>query len=119
VRVRRSWERGHYRVSDGGYQRALYLMAETLPPFPHRGEPSASCRPSLGGQCWDGAPTLHRWCGQRHQRVAQRLRLTGHRLDLALAVLGFIGVQPLLDVCAAMLQQAIDQTRQLVGGSRN
>jgi hypothetical protein len=50
-----------------------------------------------------------------HQRIAQCLGLLGHDGDLALAVLRFVGIEALLDVSAAVLQQALDQSSQLVG----
>src|SRR5262249_59429521 len=61
---------------------------------------------------WAAVLSLRR---EGHECIPQRLRLLGHRRDLALAVLRFVGVETLLDVSAAVLQQAIDQTRQLVG----
>jgi len=54
-----------------------------------------------------------------HQGISQRLGLLGHRLDLAFVVLGFVVLQALLDVSAAVLQQALDQTSQLVGRGRD
>ena len=54
-----------------------------------------------------------------HKGIPQRLGLLRHCLDLALAVLRFVGVKALLDVRAAVFQQAIDQTRQLVCGGRD
>ena len=50
-----------------------------------------------------------------HQRISQGLGLLGHGGDLALTGLRFVGVEALLDVSAPVLQQALDQTRQLVG----
>jgi hypothetical protein len=43
-----------------------------------------------------------------HQCIPQGLGLLGHRRDLAFTVLHFIGVEALLDVRAAVLQQSID-----------
>src|SRR5438132_12276716 len=70
-------------------------------------------RPSRPG---DAALSLR---GQRDQRIPQRLGLLGHRRDLPFAVLRFVGLQPLLDVSAAVLQQAIDETSQFVRRRRD
>jgi hypothetical protein len=54
-----------------------------------------------------------------HQRLSQGLGLLGHGGDLALAVLRFIRVEALLDVCVPVLQQAINETRQFVRRRRD
>ena len=55
---------------------------------------------------------------QGHEGVAQGLRLAGHGLDLAFAVLALVGVEALLDIRVAMLSQAVDETGELVGRRR-
>jgi len=57
--------------------------------------------------------------GEGHQCIPQGLGLLGHCCDLAFAVLRFVGVEALLDVSTPVLQQAIDQTTQLVCGGRD
>ena len=75
----------------------------------------------MGGQARPDRPcaavlSLRR---EGHQCIPQRLGLLRHRLDLAFAVLRFVGLQPLLDVRAAGLQQALDQTSEFVRRGRD
>jgi hypothetical protein len=55
---------------------------------------------------------------QGHEGVAQGLRLAGHGLDLACAVLALVGVEAVLHRRAAMFEQAVDETGELVGRRR-
>src|SRR5436309_658814 len=76
---------------------------------------------AMGGRArpegpWAAVVSLRR---EGHECIPQCLGLLGHRLDLALAVLRFVGVEALLDVSAAVLQQALDQTSQLVRRCRD
>ena len=76
---------------------------------------------ALGGQARPERPgeaVLSLRC-EGHQGIPQGLGLLGHRCDLAFTVLRFVGVEALLDVSAPVLQQAIDQTSQLVCGGRD
>jgi hypothetical protein len=57
--------------------------------------------------------------GQRHERRPQRLGLLGHRRDLPCAGRRCVGLQPLLDVRAARLEQTRDETRQRVCRGRD
>jgi hypothetical protein len=57
--------------------------------------------------------------GEGHECIPQCFGLFGHRRDLAFTILRFIRVEALLDVSAAVSQQAIDQTRQFVRRCRN
>jgi hypothetical protein len=89
---------------------------EPLRPVASRGMGSA-----LGGRARPERPgeaVVSLRC-EGHQCIPQGLGLLGHRRDLAFAVLRFVGVEALLDVCAAVLQQALDQTSQLVCGGRD
>jgi hypothetical protein len=60
---------------------------------------------------WAAVFSLRR---EGHQGIPQRLGLLRHRRDLAVVVLRFVGVEALLDVRAAVLQQALDQTSEFV-----
>jgi len=72
----------------------------------------------MGGSARPEGRSLSLRC-EGHQRIAQCLGLLGHDGNLALAVLRFVGIQALLDVSAAVVQQALDQPSQLVGGGRD
>jgi len=87
-----------YRV----FRRALCWHVKTLPPFPPGdGTPVSYCA-SSGDRCCDRVEARPLGCAQCYQRVAQGLRLAGHGFDLAFAVLALIGIEPLLDISAAM-----------------
>ena len=78
------------------------LACETLPPFPQREGTPVSCCASSGGRYCDNVEARHLGCAQGHQSVTERACLAGKGLDLAFAVLALIGLDPLLDIGAAM-----------------
>lgn len=84
------------------------------PLSPTGDKPSVSCCASSEGRCCDSVEARHFGCVQLDQRVAQGVRLAGHGLDLAFAVLVLIGIETLLDRGAAMFSQAVDQPGELV-----
>jgi hypothetical protein len=54
-----------------------------------------------------------------HEGISQGFGLLGHRRDLACTVRRFLRVETLLDIRAAVLHQAIDETRQFVCRGRD
>jgi len=76
---------------------------------------------ALGGRArperpWDAVFSLRH---EGHQGISQPLGLLGHRLAPALVVRGFVVLQALLDVSAAVCEQVIDPARQLMRGRRD
>ena len=57
--------------------------------------------------------------GQRDEGIAEGLGLPGHRFYGPFPVVDFVGVESLLDVGGPMLQQALDQSSQLVRRGRD
>ena len=54
-----------------------------------------------------------------HEGIPQGFGLLGHRRDLAGTGLRFLRVEALLDIRAAVVQQALDETRQCVRRRRD
>lgn len=83
-----SWDTGHRAAPTPLRQVALQGMEDAM---------GGRARPEGP---WAAVLALRR---EGYECIPQCLGLLRHRRDLALAVLGFIGVQPLVDVSAAVL----------------
>src|SRR5712691_11655004 len=97
--------------SSGGHWAGVCRHFPLSPTGP--GTP-VSCCASSGGRCCESVEVRDLGGAQGHEGVAQGLRLAGHGLDRAVAVLALVGVEALLHRRAAMFEQAVDETGELV-----